>query len=238
MARNPKWARDEIILALELYFRVNPRHTSDSHPEIIALSELLNQLPIHALKDTEENFRNPNGVYMKLCNFLSFDPEYGGVGLKSGSKLDRELWDELFTDRARLIQLAQSIRENHSAISRPGSREEEVADQEEEFPEGRVLTRTHKSRERNRTLTKRKKETVLTQTGKLACEVCGFVFKEKYGEIGDGFAECHHNKPVSELKVGDKTKLSELSIVCANCHHMIHKTRPCLSADDLKKVLI
>jgi len=42
MARNPKWSRDELILALELYFRVNPLHTSDKNTEIIRLKELRN----------------------------------------------------------------------------------------------------------------------------------------------------------------------------------------------------
>jgi predicted HNH restriction endonuclease len=30
--------------------------------------------------------------------------------------------------------------------------------------------------------------------------MCGFDFKDKYGELGEGFAECHHTIPVSELK--------------------------------------
>ena len=44
---NPKWTRDELILALELYMRVNPLHTSETNPEIVALSDTLNSLPIH-----------------------------------------------------------------------------------------------------------------------------------------------------------------------------------------------
>jgi hypothetical protein len=83
--RNPNWARDEIILALDLYFRVNPLTTSKSHPEIVALSELLNKLPIHSDRPDIEKFRNQNGVYMKMCNILRLDPgnvngSPGGVG--------------------------------------------------------------------------------------------------------------------------------------------------------------
>ena len=73
MRRNPNWARDELILALDLYFRVNfPSHTSKSNTEIVQLSELLNALPIHAKSEQQKTFRNPNSVYMKLCNFLRF----------------------------------------------------------------------------------------------------------------------------------------------------------------------
>ena len=77
MARNPKWSRDELILALELYFRVNPLHTSEKNTEIIKLSDTLNELPIHPQSKHGEKFRNPAGVYMKLCNFLRFDPNSG-----------------------------------------------------------------------------------------------------------------------------------------------------------------
>ncbi|MDO6522910.1 HNH endonuclease [Shimia thalassica] len=45
--------------------------------------------------------------------------------------------------------------------------------------------------------------------------------------------ECHHTVPVSEMKPGDKTKLSDLALVCANCHRMIHAKRPWLSIQEL-----
>jgi 5-methylcytosine-specific restriction protein A len=46
--RNPHWTRDELVLALELFFRVNPLHTSESNLEIVVLSEVLNRLPLGA----------------------------------------------------------------------------------------------------------------------------------------------------------------------------------------------
>lgn len=112
MARNPRWTRDEVILALDLFFKVNPIHTSEKHPDIAALSELLNKLPNNTNKETDERYRNPNGVYMKMCNFLHFDPSYSGVGLKAGSKLDKAIWDEFSGDRTRLERVAAEIKEN------------------------------------------------------------------------------------------------------------------------------
>ena len=47
--RNPKWHRDEIILALDLYFDKDLGTISSKNPKIIALSELLNKLPIFCL---------------------------------------------------------------------------------------------------------------------------------------------------------------------------------------------
>ncbi|MGI8551272.1 MAG: HNH endonuclease, partial [Dehalococcoidia bacterium] len=96
MAKNPPWERDELILALELYFRHNPNHISQKqkHPEVVALSRVLNGLPIHADRSDAPTFRNPTGVYMKLANFLRLDPGYTGKGLTGGSKLDEVVWDD------------------------------------------------------------------------------------------------------------------------------------------------
>jgi hypothetical protein len=91
--RNPNWTREELILALDLYFKVAPLKTSETNPEIVALSNVLNQLSIHADRPDATRFRNPNGVYMKMCNFLRLDPSYKGTGLKAGSKADR--WSSL-----------------------------------------------------------------------------------------------------------------------------------------------
>jgi len=100
MAKNPPWTRDELILALDLYFRHNPLHISKTHPEVIALSDLLNALPIFEERPDEEHFRNENGVYMKLCNFLRLDPDYEGAGLTRGGRLEEEVWD--LTDDQRI----------------------------------------------------------------------------------------------------------------------------------------
>jgi 5-methylcytosine-specific restriction protein A len=91
MARNPNWTRDDLILALDLFFKVNPLHTDENNSQIVELSDLLNKLPIHPRSEQTQNFRNPNGVYMKLCNFLRLDPSYTGVGLDAGAKLDEEV---------------------------------------------------------------------------------------------------------------------------------------------------
>jgi len=106
-----------------------------------------------------------------------------------------------------------------------------------EFPEGRVLTRVHTVRERNRTLVRKRKEKALKEKGCLQCDVCGFDFSKAYGSIGDGFIECHHTVPVSELSGSTKTKLKDLALVCSNCHRMLHSIRPWLTVQALKSQL-
>lgn len=65
---------------------------------------------------------------------------------------------------------------------------------------------------------------LLAGNGRLRCEVprCGFDFAERYGEVGKDFAHVHHlNQLAHTGKV--RTTLSDLAIVCANCHAMIHR---------------
>lgn len=236
-SRNPDWTRDEHILALELYLRVNPLHTSEKNIEIVELSELLNTLPIHARERVEGTFRNPNGVYMKLCNFLRCDPSYEGTGLSRGSKLEQAVWDEFNGDSERLRRVAKAIRKGALLIAPPSSFEEEAAEKEEEFDEGAVLTKLHKLRERNPQAAKRKKRKVLEEMGRLACEVCDFDFAQFYGELGEGFAECHHRLPLSDLPGQKTTRLADLAIVCANCHRMLHRRRPWCTVEELSKLL-
>jgi len=109
MARSPKWHSDELILALDLYFQFDSIPSVKDHPKIFQLSEILNRLPIHQVRPDQEKFRNPNGVYMKLCKFLRFDPEYPGVGLKAGGNLEGELWDKYYENRQELRKLAKAI---------------------------------------------------------------------------------------------------------------------------------
>jgi len=78
---------------------------------------------------------------------------------------------------------------------------------------------------------------VLAETGALRCEACGFDFHETYGKLGEDFIECHHVTPVSELKAGATTRLSDLVVVCSNCHRMLHRRRPWLTAAELRVVV-
>jgi hypothetical protein len=100
-------------------------------------------------------------------------------------------------------------------------------------PEGRQKLVVHKARERNTILVASKKASVLARKGALVCEVCNFDFQKFYGELGDGYGEVHHLKPLS--KGGErKTSLSELAILCANCHRMIHRTEPMMSVEQFR----
>jgi 5-methylcytosine-specific restriction enzyme A len=233
---NPNWSRDELIVALDFYFQHAPSIPSKTSPEIKHLSEVLNRLRAKVGVEGDEKFRNVNGVYMKLMNFLPFDPAYSGKGLERGGKEDGVVWSRYSTDPVELKNVANSIKEiANSDIELPT--DGHVEGDEEDGEEGRILTRLHRYRERDSKLAKRKKKKVLSEQGVLRCEICEFDFSSIYGERGDGFIECHHRKPVSELKIGDKTKLTDLALVCSNCHRMIHRRRPWMSIAELSSLL-
>lgn len=231
MTRNPPWTPEEIILALELYVSANKKWLPPNSDEVIALSDLLNRLPIHATDPKDKRFRNPQGVSMKLGNFMALDPDYPGEGLSRGSKLDKEIWDAFANDPDRLYKTAESIK-SASVLSDVISHA--LSNEDEEFTEGKILTRVHKYRERNTRAVKQKKKAVLEKTGKLICEVCSFDFYEVYGDRGAGFAECHHLIPLSELGDNVTTQVKDLAIVCANCHRMLHRN-PLISIEELRK---
>ena len=109
-ASNPSWVRDELILALDLYFRGGRIQLLKRDPRVVELSELLRRLPIHPETERGEGFRNVNSVAMKVANFASIDPDYPKAGLSTGGKLDRVVWGEYSTDPRLLTSTAAAIR--------------------------------------------------------------------------------------------------------------------------------
>tara|TARA_R110002049_G_scaffold198780_1_gene368832 strand:+ start:1540 stop:2349 length:810 start_codon:yes stop_codon:yes gene_type:complete len=93
---------------------------------------------------------------------------------------------------------------------------------EYETTEGKARVRTHKVRERDPKLVKKAKERFVRNNGSLFCEVCEYDFKPVYGF---SFVEAHHKKPLCDIKAGEKTKESDLGIICANCHRAVHRIK-------------
>ena len=237
-ARNPTWSRDELILTLDLYVQFKGNPSGKTSKNILELSDLLNKMDAQ-IADRKADFRNPNGVYMKVMNFRRFDPIYisqGKKGLQRGGKLEEDVWHDFAADPHRLSETAKAIR----LIVNKGEIPEASEEEDEEFAEaeeGRILTRIHRSRERSRKLVENKKASVLKANGHLKCEVCSFDFEMTYGESGKGFIEAHHVKPVHTLAAGEKTKLEDLVLLCSNCHRIVHTQRPWLTVEELGQLI-
>ena len=102
------------------------------------------------------------------------------------------------------------------------------------FPEGavaQVLVNKYERDPRNR------REAIRIH-GK-SCLVCGFNFKEKYGDLGNDYIVVHHLVPVSIIGENYQVDPSnDLATVCANCHAMLHRQDPPLAIEDLKSKLL
>lgn len=109
---------------------------------------------------------------------------------------------------------------------------------DEGFPEGKLVLKQHLVRERNSEVIKLAKERFIQQYGKLFCEICGFDFSTQYGDIGEGYIEGHHTKPVSEMTENEETRVEDIALVCSNCHRMLHRKRPWLTINELKELLL
>ncbi len=106
-----------------------------------------------------------------------------------------------------------------------------------EFPEGNLKQRTHFARERNPQIVAEAKRRFKKTHGHLFCEACDFDYHATYGSAGEDFIEVHHLKPVSEMRHGETTRLEDVALVCSNCHRVLHRRRPWLSIEALKKLL-
>ena len=233
--KNPPWTRDEHIIALDFYLSHLPSIPGKDSSEIQELSKVLNNLNSFLDHQITEKFRNPSGVYMKLMNFRGIDPAYKGVGLAYGSKDEQVVWD-LYANRPfELAKLAKHIKQFSTSETKDIP---VISEDEEEGNEGQILSRVHRYRERDRTLVSKKKLKFLQENPKLFCQGCGFDFQNKYGDRGKDFIECHHTKPVSELSVGETTKLVDLVLLCSNCHRIVHRKKPWLTIDELKQLIV
>lgn len=113
----------------------------------------------------------------------------------------------------------------------PLSSATETADVELSYFEGRTRKAFVKHRQREARLRRDKiADFKKTNGGKLFCEVpnCGFDYSKIYGPLGEDYAQVHHLMPLNQSPdKGRPTKLSELAIVCASCHAMIHRNGKC-----------
>jgi len=70
------------------------------------------------------------------------------------------------------------------------------------------------------------------------CQACGLEFSEVYGQLGDGYIEAHHLRPLSTLEEGVPVGLdpaTDLTVLCANCHRMIHRLDDPSNLEELRK---
>lgn len=134
-------------------------------------------------------------------------------------------------DEPKLRADLQNVVRAYRALTYRGGTDADAAGQselEDEFglPSGTSVIETrkyiyHRKIERNRTAAKQAKKLHGT-----CCQACELVFSERYGEIGEGFIEAHHLRPIATLEEGVPVKYdvaADFAVLCSNCHRMIHR---------------
>lgn len=92
---------------------------------------------------------------------------------------------------------------------------------EEEYFEGKKRERWTNHYERNPKL-----RVAVIQAHGTRCTICKFDFEEVYGEHGAGFSEVHHIRPVNSLdEAASVDPVTDMAVVCSNCHRMIHRRK-------------
>ncbi|QBM19140.1 hypothetical protein MARI_32830 [Marinobacter sp. JH2] len=210
---NPRWTREETILALELYFRCEGRVPSKNDERVIELSDTLRKHPFHKESSENPTFRNTDGIVFKLMNLRA---AHTGKGLTHVSNMDKEIWEEFGDKPDHVKGLADKIR---SLIINPPSHSQDEL--EEEFSEGGLVTRQHQARERNRNVRKKLLKARRSK-GPLECEMCGFKPATANKALEESVFEAHHIVPLAQLDKSSTT-LKDMALLCANCHRFIHR---------------
>jgi 5-methylcytosine-specific restriction protein A len=237
--RNDIWRREELILALDLYFRAKTLSAKEIEVECQALASTLDKMGHQIGAVRTDTYRNRNGVRLKLMNFRRLDPELqraGKVGMRRGAKAEEAIWTRFADDRSALQAQAKRIVATLDLATFISPGEGHLSEDPYEAEEGSVEMRLHKYYERDRSLIRRKKSAA-AKNDLVFCEACGFDFGKRYGKIAAGFIEVHHKKPVHRMKKGETTKLADLALVCSNCHRIAHMRSPPLGIEDIRMLL-
>lgn len=242
--RNQNWSREEAILLLDYYLQLRsdkkiPGRQSSALQE---LSDTLNRLGEVREATRMTSFRNVDGVIRRLYVFTSLDrPRAKWKKAAKAGKVFRKVWNDLGGNPDEVKAMADAIRAHidHAELTEKPLLADIAPDdidlRELSDIEGRVLEVSHLRRERKPRLVEKLKATRFDEKGFLDCEVCAFDFERTYGRRGHRYMEAHHKKPLSSLKPeGERTCLADYTLLCANCHRMIHRYSPWWSVEELR----
>lgn len=92
------WSREQLIVALNLYYKLGFTNVKYTNPKIIDLAKTIG--------------RTPSAIAFKLVNFARLDPELqkrGVKGMSHGSKGEEPVWDEFYGNIERLAEVSEEI---------------------------------------------------------------------------------------------------------------------------------
>lgn len=105
--------------------------------------------------------------------------------------------------------------------------------------EGRLLTRIHAYKERDRGFAKQAKKYYRNKNGGcLLCEACGLQPVEFYGSDGEHCIEAHHKVPIEQLQPDSIVTVDQMAMLCASCHRIVHSQKVCLTIDQVRDLIL
>jgi len=120
MTKGKLWTREELLLALNLYYKIPFGQFHQHNPKVINLANLID--------------RTPSSIAMQLSNFASLDPyhqERGVSGLRSPGKLAQKLWEEVQSDWENVILESEYLLES---LTQPDERASRLTQKEQSGP--------------------------------------------------------------------------------------------------------
>ncbi|MEV0710840.1 HNH endonuclease [Nocardia aurea] len=239
MVSEPKWTRDELILACDLVVENGWRQIREHDPRAKTLSDLLRSLRIHPAEKRGPRFRSLGSVSRKTADLVTIHPDYSRDTTR-GSKLDREVLADFLATPLEMHMAAIAIQEGVATGELTSELSREAWDiafvGDVGAKEGGLLATRHLRRERDRKLRSRKIADFLDSHDRVRCQLCAFDFEEVYGSHGHGFIECHHIVPL-HASGETTTQLADLILLCSNCHSMIHYRKKWLEPAELRELL-
>lgn len=118
MGKDRLWTREELLLALNLYYKIPFGQFDHRNPKVIELAKLID--------------RTSNAVAMQLNNFVSLDPYHQNRGIKGlcpPGELAQKLWVEAQNDWDNIVLESEKLLETLTQSTATVESDEEV------FPE-------------------------------------------------------------------------------------------------------
>ena len=219
---NASFTRDEVILALDVFYSAGSNPLNNDSPLIVSLSELLNRLPIHSARGQKETFRNCSGVSTQIARFRR--------GLISQERAEHvgnlffEVEAEFKERHTELHAIAEAIRRNEPYYEGFSFGNEIEA---QKFPEGALLSHLHRMIETRDGEKHPKGE---------RCAICQIKLSDIYSSSAELISN-HLLVPLTQLDGSNKYSASDYISVCPTCHAALHRFRPWLTRETCGDIL-
>ena len=236
------------IAAMGYYFDGKPvvgdcsKLTEDEYAEIWRTKGVVATSPQGSLKNLAYKMRKGDIIYVKegvnivgkgvITEEYNYDPNILNGAESRWEHFVRVDWEKDYPSFELNLEANQHIVLKLNKERMGKIREMESKTRKEikgiEVEEGKRYESEVIFRSRNRALVEAKKI-----NSDYRCEVCGMMFKEVYGKIGNEYIIAHHKNTIGNIEKTATTTLDDIALVCANCHAMLHTKNPPLSLDEL-----